>query len=287
MRLFLGEGDGRFAWAGEPALPVGGRASALLARDLDADGRPDLVAVVESANAVTVVRGRAPGTSADLSVTIEAGPDPVAVGAPFHYRVAVANQGPAAAEGVRLRFTMIPSLAVLGVVARITGVHGHGEHYTCDVAALAPGASFVFDADVMVSPPSGVLGTPPELPGQILAWAQVGALTPLDASPSDNRATSYVSVGPVDVSLSISDSVDPVPPGGAYRYPLTVTNHGSYPATRIFATTELPAGVSLVGVGPAAAHRPGTSTASYSSCRRAAARRSTSTCRRARSRPWC
>ena len=257
VRLFLGEGNGRFAWAGEPALPVGGRASALLARDLDADGRPDLIAVVETANAVTVLRGRAPGTSADLAVAIEAGPDPVAVGAPFHYRVAVVNQGPAAAEGVRLQFTMRPSLAVLGSSPGSPVCSAAGNVHTCDIAALASGASFVFDADVMVSPPSGILGTPPELPGQIFAWAQVGALTPLDASPSDNRATSYVSVGPVDVSLSIADSIDPVPPGGAYRYRLTVTNHGSYPATRIFTTTELPAGVSLVGVGPGCGTPPG------------------------------
>jgi uncharacterized repeat protein (TIGR01451 family) len=257
VRLFLGQGDGRFAWAGEPGLPIGGRASGLLASDLDADGRPDLVAVVETANAVTVVRGRAPGASADLSVTIEAAPDPVAVGAPFHYRVAVLNQGPVAAEGVRLRFTMIPSLAVLASSPGSPACTAAGNVYTCDVATLASGASFVFDADVMVSPPPGVVGTPPELAGQIFAWAQVGALTPLDASPSDNRATSYVSVGPVDVALSISDSVDPVPPGGAFRYTLTVTNHGSYPATRVFVTTELPAGVSLVGVGPGCGTPPG------------------------------
>ena len=259
-QLFVGTAGGGFAWSGEPSVPVGKRGSTILTHDLDRDGRPDVVVVVEDANAVTVLRGRAPAAGADLSVSIAAGPDPVALGVPFHYRVTAVNQGPSAAEGVRLRFVMPFGLTVLASSPGSPTCTPAANVYTCDLPALASGASFAFDADVLYPPPTlakGETGTPPELPGQAFGWASVTALTPGDPSPADNLATSYVSVGPIDLTLQISDSVDPVSPGQPYRYRFSVTNAGAYPASRVFVGTQLPPGVTLVRSGPGCLSLPG------------------------------
>jgi uncharacterized repeat protein (TIGR01451 family) len=259
-QLLVGTAGGGFASSGEPSLAVGVRATAILTRDLDGDGRPDAVAVTEEADAVTVLRGRAPGAvAADLAVSITAAPDPVALGVPFHYRVTAVNHGPSAAEGVRLRFVMPLGLTVLSSTPGSPLCVRADNVFTCDLAALASGAPFVFETDVMYPPPTGPdpLGTPPQLPGQAFGWAQVTALTPGDPSPADNLATSYVSVGPIDLVLAISDSVDPVSPGQPYRYRFSVTNAGAYPASHLALTTQLPQGVTLVGVGPGCADLPG------------------------------
>lgn len=259
-QLLVGMAGGRFSWAGEPSVSVGQTATSLLTRDLDGDGRPDAVAVAEAANAVTVMRGRAPASpTADLAVTITAAPDPVAFGEPFHYHVAAVNHGPAAAESVRLRFEMPLGLTVLSSAPGSPVCTASGNVSTCRLSTLASGASFAFDADVLYPPPGATagFGTPPQIAGQAFGWALVSAVLPADPAPADNLATSYVSVGPVDLALSIADSVDPVSPGQPYRYRFSVTNNGAYPASRVGLTTELPGGVTLVAVGPGCAELPG------------------------------
>lgn len=257
--LFVGAPGGRFTWAGEPSVSVGQQATRVVTGDFDGDGRPDAVAVTEAADAVTVLRGRAPASAAaNLGVTVSAAPDPVALGEPFHYHVAVANQGPAAAQGVRLVFTMPGALSVIASTPGSPVCTAASNAYTCALPTLAAGASFTFDADVRfpLPRPEDVLGTPPPLDGQAFAWAQVGAVTPADPFPADNLATSYVSVGPVDLVLAVADSADPVAPGQPYRYTFTVTNAGAFPASRVFLDTELPPGVALIGVGPGCAELP-------------------------------
>jgi uncharacterized repeat protein (TIGR01451 family) len=70
--------------------------------------------------------------------------------------------------------------------------------------------------------------------------------------------------GPTDMSITKTDSPDPVAPGGMLTYHLTVTNNGmpTMPATTsgVVLTDVLPAGVTLVSATPSSGTCSGTST---------------------------
>jgi uncharacterized repeat protein (TIGR01451 family) len=70
--------------------------------------------------------------------------------------------------------------------------------------------------------------------------------------------------GPTDMSITKTDSPDPVAPGGTLTYHLTVTNNGTpaMPATTsgVTLTDVLPAGVTLVSATPSSGSCSGTST---------------------------
>jgi len=74
--------------------------------------------------------------------------------------------------------------------------------------------------------------------------------------------------GPTDMSITKTDSPDPVAPGGTLTYHLTVTNNGTpaMPATTsgVTLTDVLPAGVTLVSATPSSGSCSGTSTVTCS-----------------------
>lgn len=222
-------------------IPVGGRASALFAADFDEDGRLDLGAAVENADIVTLLRGRAPTTTADLAVTVEDTPDPVSTRQPIHYRVTVRNLGPTPAVGVRLRFNLSPVTPHLGSTPGAPVCSRLEQVLTCDLPGLAPGASFDLDVDVGTSGLNG---------GVFTAWAEAAATTPADTEQGNNFAVATTRISPVDIALTLSDSVDPVLPGQTYRYFMRAANVGTADATSISVRTVLPAGLSLAGLGP-------------------------------------
>ena len=196
---------------------------------------------MENADAVTILPGRTPApASANLAVTIEDTPDPGAAGQPVHYRVTVDNHGPAAAVGARLRFTLSPVTPHLGSTPGAPVCSRLGQVLTCDLPTLPPAASFSLDVDVGTSGLNG---------GMVTAWAEVGATSPADTEQGDNFAVAKTRLSPVDIALTLSDSVDPVLPGQTFRYRLRAANAGEADATLVTVRAPLPAGLSLVGLG--------------------------------------
>lgn len=55
---------------------------------------------------------------------------------------------------------------------------------------------------------------------------------------------------PADVSVTQSDSPDPIPPGGAVTYSISVRNLGTHPASVVTLRDELPAGATLTSAQP-------------------------------------
>ena len=83
-------------------------------------------------------------------------------------------------------------------------------------------------------------------PGALPGWADVRALSPDEIAPLDNFVQ-YFAYGPaIDLSVQLEDSVDPVLPGQAFRYALTVTNHGPSAATGMEATVRLGTGTTAL-----------------------------------------
>jgi uncharacterized repeat protein (TIGR01451 family) len=77
------------------------------------------------------------------------------------------------------------------------------------------------------------------------------ALGGLDTDPTDNSATDTDAIVPAaDVKVAKTDSPDPVLPGGALVYVVTVGNAGPSNATAVTLVDTLPAGVTFVSSNP-------------------------------------
>jgi uncharacterized repeat protein (TIGR01451 family) len=66
-----------------------------------------------------------------------------------------------------------------------------------------------------------------------------------------NIASAAPVIPGADLSVSVTDSPDPVPPGGIFTYTIAVTNHGPAAATSVMLTNLLPVGANLISfTGP-------------------------------------
>jgi uncharacterized repeat protein (TIGR01451 family) len=128
--------------------------------------------------------------TADLSVTIETWPSPVAVQTPLTYRVRVSNLGPAMATGVQLT-DALPAATFVSATST-QGTCGGSVTVTCSIGALDVGS--LVTVTIVVLPQAG---------GSIDNTATVTGNQP-DPTPDDNTATvetSVVQTGgvPIDV----------------------------------------------------------------------------------------
>jgi uncharacterized repeat protein (TIGR01451 family) len=211
VSVLLGSGGGAFVAAVNH--PVGALPAALALGDLDGDSRLDVaVAVGEDA---TVLRGDGAG-GLTAGATQHVGFGPVAVG--------VAD----------LNLDGTPDL----VVAK-----GSGE----GLAVLAGAGSGALAPRRLLAAgyhPSG------------LAVADVNADGRPDAvvvSRDDDSVWVYLGssvVGGADLSVSISDSADPVLAGDVFTYTITVSNAGPSPATAVQLRNRLPQSVQFVASFP-------------------------------------
>ena len=237
VRLLGGNGDGSFGLFQAAPVPVGGSGRTVLAADFDADGRPDLAALVTEGDTMTVLRGRGPTSGTDLAISVDGAPDPAAGGQPVTYVVSVLNRGPLPATGPRVRFHLPLSMSYISHRPGLPLCAENANLVTCDLASLAPGASFELTVVATTAPNAG---------GQPVGWADVHALAPDETAPADNFTNFTTQINPIDVAISVSDSSDPLQPGQAFHYTLQVSNQGVYAASRVFALCSLPAGVTLV-----------------------------------------
>ena len=161
-----------------------------------------------SATASTVVR-----LVGDVGVTITDTVDPADVDAGFRYTVTVRNEGPNAG-GVTVNVPVTGAL--VGNATTTAGTCSHtASAATCNIASLANGGSAVIDVNVSASAPGMASAT---------ATAFYAGVDTVTANNSATASTTVRLVG--DVSVTVTDSADPVTTGVAYNYTVTVRNGG-------------------------------------------------------------
>ena len=177
------------------------------------------------------------GTSADLSITKTDSADPIVAGTDLTYTLVVTNNGPSDATGVIVSDPVPAGTAF--VSADGAGAESGGT-VTWNVGALANGASTTVHVTVNVDP------------GRITDLSNTASVTASTSDPdgSNDDATQTTGVTPLtalaDLSITKTDSADPVIAGTDLTYTLVATNIGPADATGVIVTDPLPVGTSFV-----------------------------------------
>jgi uncharacterized repeat protein (TIGR01451 family) len=184
----------------------------------------------------TVTQNDAATSSADLAISKTDSPDPVTTGSDLTYTITVTNNGPCAATGVTMTDPLPATMTYVSATSS-QGTCSGTSTVTCNLGALANGASAT--GTIVVTPTqSGVIGNTASVTSN-----------ESDPNPDNNSATQATTVNAppsADLSITKTDSPDPVPVGANITYTITATNGGPDTATGVTVTDTLPGGVTLV-----------------------------------------
>src|SRR4051812_39271735 len=176
-------------------------------------------------------------TSADLSITKSDSPDPVNAGDFLVYTLTVTNDGPSDAQNVQVNDTLPAELAsgatfCTGAACNPTGGSTWTGSYS--IGTMAPG-TFTIKVRAKVKADTAA--------GADKITNQVSVTSPTtDPDAADRTATEKTSVATsADLSITKSDSPDPVNAGDYLVYTLTVTNDGPSDAQNVQVNDTLPA----------------------------------------------
>ena len=181
--------------------------------------------------------------NADLSVTKSVTPATAAPGEEVTYTLTATNDGPSTATSVALTDAVVdPGIVLTAATAPGLACTVDATGARCPIASLAPGASVEMTVTGRVVPSA--------TPGGSLTNAAVVQSGTPDDDPSDNGATSAVTVGPVNAGLTVTKSAsvpDPLLAGlGQVRYTVEVASTGPSDADPVTLTDQLPAGFTAV-----------------------------------------
>ncbi|MBV9497210.1 MAG: ExeM/NucH family extracellular endonuclease, partial [Acidobacteria bacterium] len=193
-----------------------------------------------SATATTTV-----SASADLSITKTDSPDPVNAGSNLTYTITATNAGPSNAASTSVSDTLpagttFVSLSSPGGWSCTTPVVGAGGTVSCTNASMAVGnAAFT----LVVNVGAGVAS------GTVLSNTATVSSSTTDATPGNNSATSTTTVAAsADLSITKTDTPDPVNAGQNITYTITVANAGPSNAANASLSDTLPAGTTFVSL---------------------------------------
>ncbi|UOQ90603.1 hypothetical protein MUN74_06745 [Agromyces endophyticus] len=178
----------------------------------------------------------------DLSVD-KTGPATATAGTDITYTIAIQNHGPSTATGVVVTDDLSAGVQILAVSGTggatcNAGVPGDSTRPTrCSFGNLAPNAARTMTIDVRILP---------DFIGPLHDDARVSSDT-FDDDLANNLDTVATEVAAsADLSITKSDSPDPVIAGDPLTYTITVHNAGPSTATDVEITDELPDGTSFV-----------------------------------------
>jgi uncharacterized repeat protein (TIGR01451 family) len=197
-----------------------------------------------SATAITHVEG----SKADLSVTKSDSPDPVQAGSDITYTIVLTSAGPSDARNVVLS-DAIPANTTFASFIQDTGpgftltTPASGETgtvtATADTFASGASATFTLVVNVNADTPAGTV---------ISNTASVSSDT-CDKNPENNSATATTDVQAstaADLSVTKSDSPDPVTAGDNLTYTIVLTSAGPSDALNVSLSDAIPADTTFV-----------------------------------------
>ncbi len=175
-------------------------------------------------------------SSADLAVT-STSPSSALAGAQIKFEYDISNAGPSAAHNVVLTDQLPTGLAfVTAEASQGTCTYDSGlRRLTCDLGTIANAATSTVSLTVTAS---GSLNG-----STVKNDASVAASEDDSKAANDSSSTSVEITGNSDVSVSISDSSDPVEAGTLVTYTVTVQNNGPTTATGVTLTDSIPSGL--------------------------------------------
>jgi uncharacterized repeat protein (TIGR01451 family) len=208
-----------------------------------------LLVVTAMVLAVAAPTGAAPrAASTDLSITKVGSPNPVAPGATLTYTITVKNHGPDDAGTVQMRDVIPMSTTFKSITAPsgwscTTSSGGEDVTVVCTKPTVADGDTATFTLAVTVNS-----RTPA---GTVLSNTATIDSSTSDPDASNNSATETTTVsGQADLTLTKTDSPDPVSAGGDLTYTITVTNKGPDAAASVVVTDTLPGGTTFKSAAP-------------------------------------
>jgi uncharacterized repeat protein (TIGR01451 family) len=223
-----------------------GRADALaglnaeLRFHLDSDTTVQLAGLAIDDVAVTACRA----ASADLSITKTDGVTTATPGSSVIYTIVASNAGPSAVTGASVTDTFpaaCTSVTYTGVAAG--GATGHtaaSSGNLNDTALNLPvGASITYTATCTINPTAT---------GTLTNTATIASAT-TDPTPGNNSATDTDTLAALaDLSITKTDTPDPVTAGNDLTYTITVNNAGPSNAGAVSLSDPLPAGTTFVSL---------------------------------------
>jgi uncharacterized repeat protein (TIGR01451 family) len=195
-----------------------------------------------NASTATTTVIAAPPPSADLALTKSDSPDPVQVGQELTYTVTVVNAAAStsAASNVVMTDTLPTNVTFGSAAASVGGSCSGTSNVSCQWPSLAPGGTATAAIKVIPTTDADLTNT-----------ASVSSATG-DPDTNNNSATATTVVNPAaplsaDLSLSKSDSPDPVQVGQQLTYTVVVSNPASSAtaASNVVVTDTLPPNVNF------------------------------------------
>jgi uncharacterized repeat protein (TIGR01451 family) len=185
-------------------------------------------------------------TQADLAVTKSDSPDPVIAGANITYTINFVNNGPSDAQTVTVT-DAVPANTTF-VSATVTTGTGWGTtapavggtgNVVFSKATVAAAETAVFTIIVKVNSNTA--------DGTVISNSATAATTTTDPTSGNNTGTATTTVqARADLSITKTDSPDPVSAGGNLTYTVNFINNGPSDAQTVMITDAVPANATFV-----------------------------------------
>ena len=190
--------------------------------------------------------------SADLSITKTDSPDPVTAGGTLTYTITVTNNGPSTAANLTVTDYLPPG---------VTYMSAGGTGWTCGYDLINHKVTCTHGSQTVGAAPAiTLIVTAPASPGMIGNSATVSSSTSDPVSSNNTKMANTQVNASVDLSITKTDSPDPVSAGGTLTYTVIVTNNGPSPATNVTVTDTLPGSTTYGSATPSQGTCTGTAT---------------------------
>ncbi len=175
----------------------------------------------------------------DLSVTMSDNPDPVNVGSKVTYTATVSNNGLGTAYSTAFS-DPVPAGAT--IVSAVPSQGSCDLTVSCALGTIAGGKKATVTVTMTATSPGTITNT---------ATASGPAPDPTASDATDTETTTAILVVKnADLSVTLTDSPDPVPAGGKLTYTAKVTNSGPDASTGTTLTDTIPSGTTFSSVKP-------------------------------------